>query len=347
MIIQQFGSILIKIKNNNPISKSDVFDNIYLIRKKGIDLNYKEKVRPHYYYEPGNSLEIIKAVRNHNNRVDIWNKRHPYEIAEIKVTSDILPYPYPIIIRGITVSDKELFKSLHNDMDIFVKTFNKTILIYFKNKLEIAKNIEVNLSATEEYNGHIRAVNKWFLDNDINPDETESFFDEDLPPFERNDIREKTDNLEGLFIEKTETSRIKESKDTSNDLPKNENKRDDYITKYEQSQNEQRVMVKKIKELSKKVRKRTRKLADYSEKEFINRCDKYRHLTSGKLNFKKIAEEEFGVHADTVKNEIINRKLRWLIDDPAKYVDDEVRYEECKVCGKSKIVNKECPHSHP
>lgn len=197
MIIQQFGSILIKIKNNNPISKSDVFDNIYLIRKKGIDLNYKEKVRPHYYYEPGNSLEIIKAVRNHNNRVDIWNKRHPYEIAEIKVTSDILPYPYPIIIRGITVSDKELFKSLHNDMDIFVKTFNKTILIYFKNKLEIAKNIEVNPSVTEECKVYIQYVNKWFLDKDIHPNETESFLNENQLLFEEKIDSPKDDGIEG------------------------------------------------------------------------------------------------------------------------------------------------------
>ncbi len=128
---------------------------------------------------------------------------------------------------------------------------------------------------------------------------------------------------------------------------KKENRLEDINTKYEQSQNEQRILTKKVKELVKKVKKRTRKLADYSDKEFIDRCDNYRHRTSGKLNFTKIAEEEFGVHADTVKNEIIKRKLSWIIDDSEKYVDNEERYEECKVCGKSKIVNKKCSHPHP
>lgn len=197
MKIQQFGFILKKIKSI-PISDNDVSDNILLVHKGRIDLNYHDHIvhndYPHFYYEPGKWKDMMKAVKEHNNRVDNWNKNHPYQ--EVKIFSVLKVLPYPVLIGGIIVSDKELFKFLHNDIDIFVKTFNKSILIYFKNKLEIAKNLEVNFSATEKYKGHIRAVNKWFLDNDINTDETESFFDENQLSFEKTNKNEKNHEQE-------------------------------------------------------------------------------------------------------------------------------------------------------
>lgn len=323
MDIRKFGKIFKQI-NKVPIDYEDDAD-IKLrgernYHKKSLDggYSYTPKLVPIFSWNLSDDVRLT-AIKN----IDILRKRRPY-IFLTTFTSDSVP-KYPIVICDKPIDNEELF-SIRNKIgaERFVEKFNKTLLHYFKIKIKDAKENNIDNDDVKAYKNNIKKLKEWFWENDVDRDTTEPFIDED-----KNQIL--------INLDERDTQEVKKQLTDNRDVEAD----------YKQLKIEHRVAINKVKELSKKVRKSTRKLVDYSDKEFINRCDKYRHLTSGKLNFKKIAEEEFGVHADTVKNEIINRKLRWLIDDSAKYVDDKVGFEQCKVCGKSKIVNKECPHSHP
>ena len=276
--------------------------------------------------EPNNNYLLIEYTDEYNKYYSRWftpapNKDNPFSFRDKLYDWSAIEGPW-------------LYEDVYGTGMVNEKTADGILVQYNKEDYKILKekiiNAEEQISHSQNNDIQNALTNKLSTLEEFKEKFIQWFFDKNIP------VSEYEVAVKKLQTEKLEQDDKIELRDEL-----------DYRIKYEQGQNEQRILTKKYKKLSKLMRARTRKLGDYSEKDFISRCDKYRHLTSGKLNFKKIAEEEFGVHADTVKNEIIDRKLSWLIDDSAKYVDNEDRYEECNVCGKSKIVDKECPHSHP
>lgn len=293
MKIKEFGDILKKI-GNNPIVYNDVYDNIYLVRNEGIDLNYKEPIHndyPHYYYEPGNSIELNKAITKHNDRVDSWNNKHPYQKVEHKVFSDIYPNLHPIIIRSITVKgNEELFQSLYSDFDVFVKTFNKTTLLLFHNKLEKTKTHEVNTDVKDGYRNIIKDINKWFIDNDIDLDKTDSFFDEKELSYKKND-----------------KSYIPPKKELQDSIQKESNAeaivRTKIIKNMHKTNRQLRTQVNYLKKY------RSGNLTDSEIEKIVDSCRK----KNGKINYTAVGKI-IGLSKDTIRKLISDRKLTWLIE---------------------------------
>lgn len=260
-----------------PIDRADLIDGL----PQSVDINlglpdkFEDDILTHYKFDPYDENSKLIAVENHNARVAQWNAKHPkLKLDVLSVMDELL---HPVIILDKVIYCKEISDEIRKSGIVETATkINKAILVYFKEKLFLAEELDISDESIIHIKSDINSLNEWFVNENINPNEITSLFDDNKLSNTTKDQNES--NYEAIV----RTHKIKKLRE-SNKLLALQNKN---LKKY-----------------------KTGYLTDSDIQDIVDSTRK----KNGKINY-TAAGKIIGVSKDTFRNLIIRRKLHWLIE---------------------------------